>query len=70
MDLLIVNTTADFIAAKSGGCKNCTEKKLGVTIMRALKLSEQYCLEMRRDLGLRAVSIKCECHNFQSINYS
>jgi hypothetical protein len=69
MDLLIVDNISDFIAAKSGGCLNCSERKLGVKILRAMKISEQDCSQMRKEYNLRAVSIKCECEEFKPIKY-
>ena len=69
MDLLIVDTYTDFIAVKSGACQSCAEKKLGVKILRAMKLSPEDFLSMKKEYDLRGVSVKCECNEFTPIKY-
>ena len=69
MDLLIVDTYTDFIAVKAGACQSCAEKKLGVNILRAIKLSPEEFLSMKKEYDLRGVSIKCEYNDFTAIKY-
>ena len=69
MDLLIVDTCIDFIAVKTEACQTCTETKLGVKILKAMKLSPEEFLSMKKEYDLRGVSIKCECDNFTAIKY-
>ena len=69
MDLLVVDTHTDFIAVKSGACQFCTERKLGVKILKAMKLSPEEFLPMKKEYDLRGVSIKCECDNFTPIKH-
>ncbi len=52
MNLLIVDTYTDFIAVKTGACQSCTETKLGLKILKAMKLSPEEFLSMKKEYDI------------------
>jgi hypothetical protein len=63
MDLVVVDSSVDFLCIKSASCRSCTESKLNLKVIYVIaKISGDEFLNLKKNYGIAGVSIKCECH--------
>lgn len=62
MDLVVLSSQIDFIAVKSGFCRDCLERKMNAKIIKVFPgLGFKEFMGMRKEYALQGFDVECVC---------